>query len=72
MNDTILGLYERTLNNCRFYEKEGLKISLNNEIGVLRGIAYCMDLAGECPHNDEFNHFIDIQNKFKEEEKKED
>ena len=36
----LIELFDRTINNCKFYEEEGKKASLNNEIGVLRGIAY--------------------------------
>lgn len=66
MENTLNELFERTLKNCAFYEKEGKTISLANEIGVLRGIGYCMELEGECPHTEEFMHFIEIQQKLKE------
>ena len=62
MNDTLMGIYERTLNNCKFYEKQEDRAHLLNEVGCLRGVAYCMELAGECPHNDDFMHFIQAQN----------
>lgn len=66
MENTLNELFERTLKNCSFYEKEGKTINLVNEIGVLRGIGYCMELEGECLHTEEFMHFIEIQQKLKE------
>lgn len=63
--ETIMDLYDRTISNCKFYEEEGKRISLNNEIGVLRGIAYCMELVGVYPLNDTFSHFIELQNEFR-------
>lgn len=58
--------FERTLRNCYFYEKENKTISLANEIGVLRGIAYTMQTIGICPHDtDAFIYFIDVQQKLK-------
>lgn len=66
MKNKLIESFERTLRNCSFYEKEGKAMSLANEIGVLRGIAYCMELEGECPHTEEFMHFIEIQQKLKE------
>ena len=67
MENTLNELFERTLKNCSFYEKEGKTINLVNEIGVLRGIGYyCMELEGECPHTEEFMHFIEIQKKLQE------
>lgn len=66
MENTLNELFERTLKNCSFYEKEGKTINLVNEIGVLRGIGYCMELEGECSHTEEFMHFIEIQQKLKE------
>lgn len=62
MNEKIKELYERTLNNCKFYERENDSKHLLNEIGVLRGIAYAMEAVGECPHNEEFLHYIEKQN----------
>lgn len=55
-------IFGRTLNNCRFYEKEGKETHLLNEIGVLRGIAYCLEESGECIHTEEFFYFIEKQN----------
>ena len=42
----IQAIYDRTLRNCMFYLSEGKEISLANEIGVLRGIVYCMEELG--------------------------
>jgi hypothetical protein len=63
METMVIELLERTLTNCRFYEKEKDTKHLLNEIGVLRGIAYVLELTGQCPHTEEFLHFIEIQNK---------
>lgn len=60
-DNTVIGLFERTLNNCRFYQEKKMCNHLLNEIGVLRGIAYVLDLTGACPHTDEFMYFINIQ-----------
>ena len=68
MNTTVIGIYERTLNNCKVYEKEKNHKALLNEIGVLRGVAYVLDLVGVCYHSEDFIHFIDLQEKFKNEE----
>lgn len=52
----FLELYERTYNNCVFYRESGKKKELLNEIGALRGIAYCIEAAvGE----DNMEHLID-------------
>lgn len=65
MPDTLLSIYERTLKNCKLYEKENKHVSLVNEIGVLRGIAYCMEIVDRCPINEEFLYYINLQEKYK-------
>ena len=62
MGTTVIELWERTLKNCKFYEEENDMKHLLNEIGVLRGIAYVLEITGQCPHTEEFLHFIEIQN----------
>ncbi len=57
--------FDRTMNNCRFYEREGRNTDLLNEVGVLRGLAYALEEVGICPHSDEFLHYIDVQNELK-------
>jgi len=69
METTVVGLFERTMNNCRYYEKEKMYNHLLNEIGVLRGIAYVLELTGTCPHTDEFLYFINIQEQLKKGDK---
>ena len=64
--ETMMDIYHRTLNNCRFYEKENDKKSLLNEIGVLRGIFYCLQCVGVAPDDEELDHFIELQNQLKE------
>lgn len=58
-------VFERTLNNCKFYEMEGKRISLLNEIGTLRGLMYAMEYVDRCPMNDEVMHFINLQESLK-------
>ena len=59
-------LYIRTLNNCLFYEREQKWLRLLNEIGVLRGIVYCLEGCGEnFPADETFLHFIELQQTLK-------
>ena len=59
-------LFDRTYRNCQFYLRQGDEYSLANEIGVLRGIVYCMDEIGEEPENiKQFNEMIDKQQELK-------
>lgn len=46
MKKKLLSLYDRTLKNCEFYERENDKIHLLAEIGCLRGISYCLEENG--------------------------
>lgn len=63
----MIELLDRTYYNCLYYKENNKEYSLANEIGVLRGIAYCLsDVAGICPHNDDFMEMIDIQQRLKE------
>lgn len=62
-------IFERTLNNCKHYEREEMPASLNNEIGVLRGVAYCLECFGVCVHTSDFIHFIQIQQEATKQEK---
>ena len=39
----LLELFDRTTKNCEFYEQEQDNAALLNEIGVLRGIMYCIE-----------------------------
>lgn len=57
--------YIRTIKNCKTYEQWKDKKHLLNEIGALRGIAYCLELQGEnfMFTDDDFLHFINKQNK---------
>jgi hypothetical protein len=66
MESELIDIFERTKRNCSYYEKEKKHMSLMNEIGCLRGIAYCLEAVGVCPHHDEeFLRLIDIQQKIK-------
>ena len=69
--ETLIECYNQTMNNCKYYEREQMKTCLANEIGVLRGVAYAMEMAGECPHDPDFMHFIGIQNKLTKAERDE-
>lgn len=62
----IIQLFERTINNCLYYEENNKTVSLANEIGVLRGIAYTMEAVSLCPHTDLFLHYINVQQKLKD------
>ena len=65
MKKKLMALYEKTLNNCKFYESAGESKHLHNEIGCLRGIAYCLEAVGVDPFTlPELFHFIGIQNEF--------
>lgn len=64
---TMTEAYNNTMKNCYFYEKNKMEYHLANEIGVLRGIAYCLELAGVNVWDDVgMLHFIRIQNDNKE------
>jgi hypothetical protein len=62
MIKNLLEIYDRTIANCLFYERENKKAHLLNEIGVLRGVAYCLESMGMCPHTAEFLRLINLQN----------
>lgn len=49
----------------KFYEKEKNHVALLNELGVLRGVAYVLELTGENIITEDFLHFIELQEKFK-------
>lgn len=69
MTNKIMEIYDRTYRNCEFYLREGKEMSLANEIGVLRGIAYCMEEIGiGIPQN--FYRMIEIQQELKEKDQK--
>lgn len=69
-NSKVREVFERTLNNCKFYEQEGKQLSLLNEIGTLRGLMYAMEYVDRCPMNDEVMHFIRIQELLKAPERR--
>ena len=58
-------IYERTMRNCHFYKDEGKNRHLLNEIGVLRGISYCLDevMHGNFAYDDDFIKMIGKQNR---------
>lgn len=63
-NNSIQNVYDRTYRNCEFYLSEGKEIALANEIGVLRGICYCMEELGmDIPGN--LMTMIEIQQRLK-------
>jgi len=46
--EKLLRLYCRTYKNCLFYKEQGDEKALLNEVGVLRGIVYCLEaIVGE-------------------------
>jgi len=44
--ERMIEVYERTLNNIAYFESNGMERKLLNEIGVLRGVAYCLEDTG--------------------------
>ena len=59
----LMDLFKRTLSNCEFYENENRTNSLLNELGVLRGIAYCLEVLNiDVLEFSSFQHYIEIQN----------
>lgn len=61
--------YNRIMDNCKYYEKNGKTKALLNEIGALRGICYALSIFDydEVFKNDaDFSHFIAIQQEYKE------
>lgn len=65
----LIQLYDRTMKNCLYYEKEGKKLALLNEIGCLRGIAYALECYMWFNHytDSQFIRLIEIQQEMKEE-----
>ena len=59
--DSVTEAYGNTLKNCKYYEDNKDYTALLNEVGVLRGIVYCMETIGFQPDMKDFLHFIDIQ-----------
>lgn len=70
----LMNLYSRTISNCRYYKSKGMKNSLLNEIGVLRGILYCIegileeDISSPTFFNDQLVELIKFQQNMKEED----
>lgn len=46
MQNKLMIIYTRTLNNCRFYEEQKDTPHLIAEIGCLRGLAYALGATG--------------------------
>ena len=60
-NENIISIYNRTYNNCKFYFEKGENRRLLNEIGVLRGIVYCIQsIIGENNKHFALNRLIDF------------
>ena len=57
-NVTMMQLFELTLEKCYAYEKAGQTFKLNNEVGVLRGLALALSTVGIYPRGEEVTHFI--------------
>lgn len=60
-------LYYRTLRNCAYYEQKNDSKALLNEIGCLRGIAYCLEYYGWFKHytDSQFIRLIELQQEMK-------
>ena len=70
--NTMIELYNRTYNNCLFYKQKEDNTALLNEIGVLRGIAYCLECVIGPDYSTlidwkAFTELINIQNEMKKE-----
>jgi len=62
MKEKLTRIFEEFKSNCRQYEKEGKQQSLLNEIGAMRGVAFCMEELGITPaYDDEFFRLIALQ-----------
>ena len=63
----LIALYDRTMKNCLSYEKDGNTAALLNEIGCLRGRAYCMEYAMIYKHytDSQFIRLIELQQALK-------
>lgn len=70
VNFSLKESYERTLNNCRFYEKENKPWSLMNEIGVLRGLMYAIEIYYASFDISEAMHFIELQQELRQNDSK--
>lgn len=62
--EKLLRLYSRTYRNCLYYKEIAAVKRLNNEIGALRGVAYCLDAIGASGEIDieAFKKMIETQN----------
>ena len=71
--ENLMDIYNRTYRNCEFYRAQGNKAALLNEIGVLRGIVYCLeaivgsDFVYQLVSFSAFKEMIDEQQRMKEE-----
>ena len=63
--ETVMDIYNRTIRNCKYYESIHDDISLINEIGVLRGIYYCLQTVGVAPEDEVVSRFFETQEKLK-------
>lgn len=73
MEKELRHIFIRTLRNCDFYLREQKMVSLANEIGVLRGISYCIDIMGgeilDPEEYEKLNYYISVQQSLKEVDK---
>lgn len=59
LNEQVKKDMERVANNCRFYQEQGNKTHLINEVGVLRGQMYIADMIGvQYPRIEYYNAWI--------------
>jgi transcriptional regulator with XRE-family HTH domain len=65
--ETLPFIFNRTLNNCIYYEKEGTQAQLLNEIGALRGVLYCLESVGIRPQSIKMYNLFEKQQQLKEE-----
>lgn len=68
--EKLLRVYSRIYTNCLYYKEIAAVKRLNNEIGALRGVAYCLDAIGAFGEIDidAFKKMIETQNRLLEAE----
>ena len=64
--ETLPFIFNRTLNNCIYYEKAGKQAHLLNEIGALRGVLYCLESVGIKPQSRKMYDLFEKQQQLKE------
>lgn len=70
MEEAIHDIFIRTMNNCDLYFRKRKMVSLANEIGVLRGISYCIELMDgvnlSMEESEKYKYYLSVQQSLKE------